>query len=229
MNPDPPVPVSRPWLLQSWKQVTFLHWAVDPAVVRPLVPAELELDLFDGRAWVGIVPFRPQRLRRPGLAPLPWLSTYPEVNVRTYVRGGVWFLSLDLGRMLSAFGAQFVSGLPHYWAASRIERHGDRLGFESRRIRGRALCQMQVEVGGAITEPGDLLHFLTARYKLYTNFRGRLCHGQVEHPRWELKQARVLYLEESLLAAAGVPRPESEPVVCFSEGVDARLGPIEPV
>ena len=229
MTPDPPVPVSHPWLLQSWKQVTFLHWAVDAAVLRPLVPAELELDLFDGRAWVGIVPFLPQRLRRPGLAPLPWLSKYPEVNVRTYVRGGVWFLSLDLGRMISALGAQLISGLPHFWAASRIERYGDRLGFESRRIRGHAFCQMQVEVGGAIPAPGDLLRFLTERYKLYTNFRGRLCQGQVEHPRWELKQARVLYLEESLLAAAGVPRPDSEPVVCFSEGVDARLGPIEPV
>src|SRR5229473_1366753 len=150
MNPDPPSPVTRPWLLQSWKEVTFLHWAVDPAVVRPLVPAALDLDLFDGRAWVGIVPFRPQRLRLPSLAPLPWLSTYPEVNVRTYVRGGVWFFSLDLGRMLSAVVAQFVSGLPHYWAASQIERNGNRLEFESRRIRGSALCQMQVEAGAAI-------------------------------------------------------------------------------
>jgi uncharacterized protein YqjF (DUF2071 family) len=229
MNPDPPVPVSRPWLLQSWKQVTFLHWAVDPAAVRPLVPAALELDLFDGCAWVGIVPFRSRGLRRPGMAALPWLSTYPEVNVRTYVRGGVWFLSLDLGRMISAVGAQFISGLPHYWAASRMERRGNRLGFESRRIRGSALCQMQVEVGRAISEPSDLLHFLTERYKLYTNFRGRLCQGQVEHPRWELKQARVVYLEESLLSAVGVRRPDGEPVVCFSEGVDATLGPIEPV
>jgi uncharacterized protein YqjF (DUF2071 family) len=87
MNPNPPESVPRPFLFQSWDVISFVHWPFDHAAVRPLVPKALELDLFDGRAWVGMIPFHTERLHPPFLPPLPWISGYPEVNLRTYVRG----------------------------------------------------------------------------------------------------------------------------------------------
>src|SRR6266436_9084159 len=98
MNPNPPESVPRPFLFQSWDVISFVHWPFDHAAVRPLVPKALELDLFDGRAWVGMIPFHTERLHPPFLPPLPWISGYPEVNLRTCARagrrkGGVVFLT----------------------------------------------------------------------------------------------------------------------------------------
>lgn len=234
MNPDPPCAVPHPFLYQEWNVLAAVHWPFDVAVVRPLVPAKLELDLFAGKAWVSIVPFQATNLHPPLLPPLPWLSTYPEVNLRTYVRGadgeqGVWFFSLDLDRFLPAVGALALTGLPHKWTHMHIRREGNQVHYKATRVWPRAecpaICRLGIEVGAEMIYPNvpELYVFLSARYRLYTNFCGELRYGRVEHSRWPLKHARLLYIEQSLLQAAGLPAPEAAPVTCFSEGVSTRL------
>ena len=110
---SPPHRVTHPLMRQTWRDLTFLHWPYDPSLVRPLVPAELELDLYDGAAWVGLVPFVITGLTHPRAPVLPWLSNFPETNVRTYVvdrkgRNGVWFFSLDAGRLAAVIGARLA-------------------------------------------------------------------------------------------------------------------------
>ncbi len=108
--------VRHPVMLQRWATMTFLHWAYDPALVRPLVPGGLDLELFDGAAWVGLAAFEMARVRVPGLPPVPRLSRFPETNLRTYVRGpdggGVWFLSLDAASLPVVLGGRAAYGVP---------------------------------------------------------------------------------------------------------------------
>lgn len=234
MNPNPPEPVPHPFLFQSWDVISFIHWGFDPAVVRPLLPKALELDLYDGQAWVGLLPFHAVKLRPPFLPPVPWVSFYPEVNLRTYVRGpeggsGVWFFSLDLARFLAAIGARVLTRLPHMWTRMQMRREGNRVHYEGARAwPGNvcpAVCKCGIEIGADMPYPNvsDLIVFLSARFRMYTEWYGGLRYGQVEHPAWPMKHARLLYLEETLLKAAGLPNPTTDPVVCFSEGVNTRI------
>jgi len=112
---------------QSWESLTFLHWKYEPAVVQPLIGKGLELDLFDGAAWVGLVPFVLSGVRFGGLPVLPGFGAFPETNVRTYVRGGatgVWFFSLDAARLAAVAGARASFGLPYFWSRMRVRRQG---------------------------------------------------------------------------------------------------------
>jgi uncharacterized protein YqjF (DUF2071 family) len=117
VTPHPPEKVSFPSMLQRWSTISFLHWRVEPAQMRSLVPPELEIDTFDGSAWVGLIPFR-MHMRFPFDVPIPLLSSYPETNVRTYVldpsgRRGLWFFSLDVSKAAAAVVARIGFGLPY--------------------------------------------------------------------------------------------------------------------
>ena len=120
-----PLP-SRPWVLaMQWHDLLFMHWPVSPAVLRPAIPPMLELETFDGAAWLGVTPFRMKGTRPPLVPPLPWFSAFPELNVRTYVtaegKPGVWFFSLDAGNPLAVRGARALFHLPYYGAVMRAE------------------------------------------------------------------------------------------------------------
>ena len=220
-------------MLQSWRTQTFLHWGYEPRVIRRLVPDHLELDLFEGRAWVSLTPFLLDRLRPPGLPPLPWLSTTPETNVRTYVRGpdgkpGIWFFSLDIARLPAALFGRGTYFVPYVWAALAIERDGPLVRYTGRRRwpGSNARYRLVVEPGRVLAD-GELTpldHFLTARFTLYSRCGPLAAMAFVEHPRWRLAAARVVELDETLLAAAGLPQPREEPLVHFSSGVDTRIG-----
>src|SRR4051812_8969252 len=115
-------------MYQGWERLTFLHWRYSPAAIAPLIPPSLELDTFDGEAWVGLTPFKVTGLRPPGLPALPWLSEFPEMNVRTYVRGpdgerGIWFFSLEASRLAAVAGARLTYRLPYRWARMRVNQH----------------------------------------------------------------------------------------------------------
>src|SRR5512135_1436091 len=135
---EPPEPVKRPLMQMSWHTLTFLHWPYEPAWVQALLPPGLTAQTFDGRAWVGLVPFE-MVVRWPGGPAVPWLSRFPETNVRTYVTGpdgttGVWFLSLDAARLPAVAAARAGWGLPYYWNAQMsVVRRGDRVRYQSRR------------------------------------------------------------------------------------------------
>ena len=126
----PPERVRFPVMLQRWTSLTFLHWAYSPQQVRPLVPDGLELDLWEGRAWVGLTPFLLEGLRPPFTPAVPWLSRSPETNVRTYVRGpdgrlGIWFFSLDIGRLPAAIAGRVGYSLPYMWSSLTLESTGE--------------------------------------------------------------------------------------------------------
>jgi uncharacterized protein YqjF (DUF2071 family) len=215
---------------QSWRDLTFLHWPYDPSVVRPLVPAELELDLYDGAAWVGLVPFLITGLTHPHLPTLPWLSNFAETNVRTYVvdrqgRGGVWFFSLDAARLPAVIGARLVYALPYFWARMTVRSDHAATHYTSRRWQGPpAESDILVRPGEAIGTPTVLESFLTARFGLYARRGGHLLHAPIEHEPWPLQHATVAALRQNLVLAAGLPEPGGEPLAQYSRQVAVLVG-----
>ena len=218
-------------MVQRWNDVVFLHWRFEADTVQRLLPAGVEVDTFDGSAWVGLVPFHMDGLGFPGLAPLPHVGSFPEVNVRTYVRAGgrvgVWFFSLDVDRLAPAAVARLTYHLPYCAGRVRHRRHGDLLTttVERRWPRGGpdAATELTVVGGAAVADDDPLADFLTARWGLVSaNGRGRLRHAPVDHPPWMLHHGEVLHLGDGLVAAAGLPQPTEAPHVMWSPGVDVR-------
>ncbi|MDQ4038841.1 MAG: DUF2071 domain-containing protein, partial [Actinomycetota bacterium] len=217
-----------------WRTAGFLHWRYPTAQVQALLPGGVEVETFDGSAWVGIVPFVMDDVRAPYVPALPWLSRFPETNVRTYVRGpdganAIWFLSLDAARLPVVLGARVGYGLPYFWSVMTVRREGARLKYRSRRrFPGPtgARTDMELEVGNAIDagQLDELTNFLTARHRLYSIFFGRLAGANAQHPPWPLHHARAVRVDEDLIQAAGLPPPETEPLVHASPGVAVRIG-----
>lgn len=231
--PEPWRSVARPVMFQHWNDITWLHWRYSADVVQALLPAGVRVDTIDGSAWVGLVPFRMTRLRPPGLPSVPWLTTFPEINVRTYVvapdgRRAVWFFSLDAPRAPAIAVARLAFGLPYCWAHARIERAGRRISYVSTRRwpRPRARTRMEVEIGEPVApeDVSELEHFLTARFGLVSARDRRLSFGPVDHPRWPLRKADLVGLDDGLVRAAGLPPPVEPPLVHFADGVPVRIG-----
>lgn len=228
LSEHPPVPVKWPVMYQRWDSLTFLHWRYEPEVIRRLLPPELELDTFDGAAWIGLTPFLLTDLRPPLCPAIPWISRFPEMNVRTYVRGpdgepGIWFFTLEAGRALAVLGARLSYGLPYRWASMRIQQTGKKIEYASERhfLRGRAHAMI---MRNSAIQPGEQELFLTARFRLYTKLAGRLAFAQVEHPPWPLESAVALRLEQNVIEHSGVPVPSGQPLIYFSPGVAVRVG-----
>lgn len=207
---------------QIWRSLTFIHWRYDAEIIRRSLPANLTLDTFDGSAWVGLVPFVLAGVRPYGLPVLPWIAKFPETNVRTYVKGpdgvrGVWFYTLEADRLLAVMVARIWYHLPYRWAKMRVRDDGATVDYASERsaLFGSGRTDIKVEVGGNV-EAGDLENFLTARFRLYTEVRGKVAFAQIEHLPWPLQRARLLRLEEDLVENSGVPRPVGEPLVHFA-------------
>ena len=231
-EPWPSVAVERPVMRMRWSSLTFLHWSYDVDVVQQLLPDGLTVEPYDGRAWVGLVPF--QMMVAPPAGPgLPWLSHFPETNVRTYVRAhngmtGIWFFSLDAARLAAVTAARGSWGLPYYWSSMGLGRQGDRLTYTCSRRRGQrpAASDVEIEAGEPIPdhEVTAFDHYLTARFVLFARHAGKLWYTRADHPRWPLRRAIVCSLSDGLVPAAGLPQPEDEPVVHFSDGVDVKVG-----
>jgi len=224
--------VERPVMLQGWRELTYVHWPYEPAVVQSQLPAGLEVDTFDGKAWVGLVAFHMERIRLPRTPAVPYFGTFCETNVRTYVRGpdgqpGVWFDSLDVTRLLPVAVARASYRLPYMWSRMRIDRVGEYVTYTARRRwpgpRG-ARSELAIRLGAPIEAPSPLEHFLTARWGLFTQLGSRLAYAPVEHPEWPLQQATVAYIDDDFISAAGYPRPQGDPLVHYSPGVEVRIG-----
>jgi uncharacterized protein len=226
-------------MYQTWSWIGFLHWSYPPEVLAPLLPPALRVHEFDGRAWVGLTPFLLRDLSTPVAPAPPWFAHFPETNVRTYVVGpdgreGLWFFSLDAARLEPVLVARTAYALPYKWSAMTVERDGPRLRYRSRRRwpgPAPATNAVTLEVGDRLA-PGELTafdHYLTARWQLYTVFGRLLARSCVEHARWPLHRAVVRELRGNLVAAAGLPAPEGEPVVHWSPGVRTRIGGLRPL
>jgi uncharacterized protein YqjF (DUF2071 family) len=228
-----PTPVRTATMVHRWNTLTFLHWRFEPALVQRLLPEGLEVDTFDGSAWVGLVPFA-MEVSLPQLPPAPWVSQFPETNVRTYVRAadgttGIWFLSLDASRLGAVAVARTTYRLPYFWSDMDITRVGPVMTYRCHR-RGPAPAGMRSEVAVEIGEPfalgalGDLDRWLTARWRLYSARRSGMRYALADHAPWPLHQARLLHLDDELVTAAGLPRPDGEPLLHWSPGVEVRIG-----
>jgi hypothetical protein len=215
-------------MFQSWNRLTFLHWRYRPEVIRPLVPPDLELDTFDGSAWIGLTPFLLTGLRPPGLPAVPWISQFPEMNVRTYVRGaggerGIWFFSLEAGRLAAVAGARLSYGLPYRWANMRVRWDSGQVEYTSRRHFGPGYAHIAVRRGSPI-QANEQARFLTARFRLYTKLAGRLAFAQVEHAPWPLESATLLNLDQDIIERCHLPAAAGDPLVHFSPDVSVRIG-----
>ena len=230
-QPDCVEPVGFAVMKQEWRELAYIHFDYDPAVVQSLLPPGLEVDTWEGRAWVGLIPFSMRGISFPFTPAVPWLGSFPEINVRTYVirNGvpGVWFFSLDVNRLLPAFVARLTYRLPYCWGRASNTLLTDRLVTEVDRRwpAAEATARIEVSIGETITEPTAFEHFLTARWGLYSSAgRERLRYAPVDHPRWELRRASVVHLEETLFAVAGLPAPTGEAHCMYSAGVPVRIG-----
>lgn len=215
-----------------------MHWEVDPAALRALVHPRLTLDLYEGRAFVGLVPFTMEDIQLAHLPKWPGMTNFHETNVRTYVHKdgadpGVWFLSLDAASRLCVVGARLTYHLPYFFADMSIEEERERRTYRSERAwpgpaaRLEASFTLGEELGAA--KPGTLEDFLAERYILYSEKSSKLYRGRVHHTPYPLTRATLDRLDGNLVAAAGVT-VEGPPVsVLASPGVDVDVFGIEEV
>jgi uncharacterized protein YqjF (DUF2071 family) len=230
-----PVP-ERSWLQgQTWEQLLFAHWRLPEEALRPLVPPELLLDTYDGSAWLGVTPFRITGLRLRGLPPLPFLSTFLELNVRTYVtlRGkpGIYFFSLDAASRFAVGAARRMYKLPYFHARMSAERRGEWIEYASARLHGRrAAFRGRYRPTGDPREPaaGTLEHFLTERYCLYVvDERRDVQRADIHHLPWRLQTAEA-DLEENSMAPDGIDLPSPPALLHYSERQDVVIWAIAP-
>jgi uncharacterized protein YqjF (DUF2071 family) len=224
-------PVHRAVMQQGWYDLCSLHYRYDPDVVSRVLPPGLEVDIHDGSAWVGLIPFSMRRIGLPHLPAVPYFGSFPEVNVRTYVvrdgRPGVWFCSLDISRLVPALVARGTYLLPYCWGRARHDvAHGRAVTMVQRRWpKGDASTSIEVEIGERIDEPSPLDEFVTARWGLYSRgFRNKLRYAPIEHVPWPLHRATATHVDDSLITAAGLPAPSTEPYTLYSPGVHVRIG-----
>lgn len=236
---EPPPLGRRTVLRQRWDELAYFHWPYDPAAVQSLLPPGLRVDTFDDRAWVGLIPFEMRRVQLGPTPPIPFLSHFIEINVRTYVvdplgRRAIWFFSLDVPRSAIVGVARSVFALPYCWAQTSHTVDGSRHRYEMQRRRPhreQPTALMDFDVGERIpaedVEPLD--HFLTARWALVTARRRRLLYGAVAHEPWPLHRIDRFDVSANSLEAAGLPAPVGEPRALYSPGVAVGLAWFESV
>ncbi len=226
--------LDRPQIMsQRWVDLTFLHWRVDPALVAPLLPPGTRPDIHDGATWVGLVPFRMVGAGLGRGPAVPWLGTFAETNVRLYSvdrtgRRGVVFRSLEATRLAVVVGARLAFNLPYTWARMSVRRGDGTITYRtSRRAPGPRGAGGQVTVRpGAVVTADPLAAFLTARWGLHTRLLGRTLYVPNHHDAWPLRSAELVHLDDTLVAAAGLPGVVGRPPdsVLFSPGVRTVFG-----
>ena len=220
-------------MTQRWHDLLFAHWPVPASDLRSLIPTGLAIDTFDGSAWLGVVPFRMSGVRLRATPPLPWLSKFPELNVRTYVvrdgKPGVWFFSLDAANPLAVAIARGWFNLPYFRAAMRAEETHGRMQYQSvrtHRYAPAAILSATYRPLGAPFEaqPGTLEYFLTERYCLYTADRhGHLIRAEIHHRPWPLQRAEAQFSENTMATAAGIRLPDTGALLHFSKRQDVLV------
>ena len=230
-----PLPESSWTIAQSWEELLFLHWRVDAATLRSLVPNELTLQEHDGSAWLGITPFLITGFRLRGTLPVPFVSSFPELNVRTYVtaddKPGIWFFSLDTPSLLAVEGARVTYRLPYFHSRASLERKADGIEFASARRSSERPYVLEASyrpAGGEAREsqPGTLEHFLTERYCLYANDEHGLHRAEIHHPPWELRPAEV-EVRLNTMPPDGVELGGEEPLCHLAERQDVVIWSLE--
>lgn len=217
-------------MTQTWHDLLFAHWPIAAETLRDKVPSQFELDLFDGTAWLAIVPFQMTNVAPRGVPSLPWISEFPELNVRTYVRAGdkpgVYFFSLDAGSRLAVQAARSLLNLPYYPAAMSVAVDAGGIRYDSRRdddaTAAATLSASYRPIGPpCAANSGSLEYFLTERYCLYNlDHRGAPYRLDIHHPPWPLQPADAEFTRNTMAEAAGVRLPDVKPLLHFSKRQD---------
>ena len=226
-----------PWIMtQIWHELLFAHWPIAPDVLRPLVPSSLPLDTFEGEAWVGIVPFRVSHACPRWLPPIPGLSQFPELNVRTYVNvngiPGVYFFSLDAGNRIVVAAARMVYHLPYFHAAMSIQSADGSISYFSRRVhqnapsaeysaRYRPIAPIRYAL------PGTLEHWLTERYCLYTVVNStQVYRADIHHRHWPLQGAELEPIRDTMARSHGIRLPNVAPLLHYAHRQEVLVWPL---
>jgi uncharacterized protein YqjF (DUF2071 family) len=223
---------------QNWGKLLFIHWAIDAELLRPLIPAQLTIDTFDDKAWIGVIPFTMWGIRASFMPPIPGTRAFHELNVRTYVHcngvPGVWFFSLDAANSLAVWGARKFYYLPYFNADMSLEQTGNSINYHSRRVDPRgapAELESSWSIGEPLptAEPGSLEFFLTARYCLYSRHRDQLYRSRIFHQPWPLQTASLNSYESTMIESLGLEQPKGDPVLHYAESIAVDIWPLKKV
>jgi uncharacterized protein YqjF (DUF2071 family) len=227
-NPPP----GHPFVHQKWGKLLFMHWRIDEKLLRPLIPEGLEIDTFDGSAWIAIAPFTMWDIRYfpPYVPPVPGLSSMHELNVRTYVHvkgiPGVWFFSLDCNSKTAVAGARTLFFLRYYNAEIEIDEQDKRIDYKLTRTDDPpAEFRASWQIGTSLppSEPGSLEFFLTERYCLYSEHKGQLYRARIHHQPWPLQRATLNSVSSSMIESLQLPTPKDDPLLHYAEEISVDI------
>jgi uncharacterized protein len=215
-------PPGTPVMHQKWHNLLFLHWPVDPQVLRPFIPPQLEVDAFEGHAWIGITPFTLNDVHLTAIPPIPSLSSFHELNVRTYVHynglPGIWFFSLDTSKVLPAVAARLFFMVPYFKAQIEFWQTADQFNFDLTRVASRARFRASWKTGVRLRDPDleSLAFFLVERYCYFAVENQSTYLTRIYHHPWILDEASILSLESTMIDILGIPQPTADPLAYFS-------------
>jgi len=236
------LPSGRWQITQRWNDLLFAHWPVPAESLAALLPEGLEPDTFQGSAWLGVVPFWLDRIKVRGIPGIPGMRSFPDLNVRTYVRDastgtpGMYFFSLDATNLLAVMLAQTFFHLPYHWAEMRLDQQSEReftlysrrrfthhpVVFEAR-YRGLGPTRKLAEV-----RSGSLEFFLMERSSLFTRNRaGQAVRSNLHHVPWPLEEAEADIQRNDLARSIGIELPDTQPVLHYSRRLAVYVWPRE--
>ncbi len=227
-------PEGQPLMHQKWGKLLFIHWRVEEELLRPLIPASLEIDTFDGSAWIAIVPFTMWDIRAlpPFIPPVPGLSSMHELNVRTYVHldgvPGVWFFSLDCNSAVAVLAARTFFFLPYFNAGIELDQQAQTINYSLNRTDGLpAEFHASWTIGEALSnsQPGSLEFFLTERYCLYCEHDGEIYRAVIYHEPWPLQKASLSSFDSTMIESHGLPTPTGNPLLHYAEALSVEIWP----
>lgn len=251
-------PHGLPLMHQNWGKLLFMHWRIDAGLLRPLIPSPLSIDTFDGSAWIGEIPFTMWGIRASFLPPVPGLSAFHELNVRTYVHfngvPGVWFFSLDAANSLAVWGARRFYHLPYFNAEMSPTQHETTIEYSSRRTDKLTYGEFFAAEAGEIsgiekanlpraglnanwtiaeplpqTSPGSIEFFLTERYCLYSYYRNQLYRSRIFHEPWSLRKATLNSRRSTMIQSLGIAESREEPLLHYAEEIAVDIWPLKTV
>ncbi len=229
-------PGGFPIMRQNWGKLLFIHWPIDVKLLRPLIPAQLTIDTFDGSAWIGVIPFTMWGIRASFLPPIPGTSAFHELNVRTYVTlngiPGVWFFSLDAANPLAVWAARRFYNLPYFNAEMSLDQTDKTIHYSSSRqdTRGAPAELKTTWVIGErlpLSSPDSLGFFLTERYCLYSKRDGELYRAQIHHQPWPLQEAELTAFSSTMIESQGLPSPQGGPLLHYSKEIGVDIWPLK--
>jgi uncharacterized protein YqjF (DUF2071 family) len=230
-------PDSIPLMQQNWGKLLFMHWRIEVEHLRPHIPTSLTIDTYDDSAWIAVTPFTMWDVRLSFTPPVPWLSDFHELNVRTYVHHkgvpGVWFFSLDTNSLSTVLGARAFYHLPYFHAQIELAQAGATIDYKLRRHEPNRSAEFAATYTAGTdlpeAQPGSLEFFLTERYCLYAASGERLYRSRIHHCPWPLQQATLGNFRSTMIESHGLPPPAGAPLLHYAEALAVDIWPLEHV